>query len=144
MTRPLPQPTKASLPFWQSCKNHALALQRCDECRTYLYYPGYMCPECGGPDLTWTPVSGRGTIHSLTITSRSSFETHGPLVVALIELAEGPVMMSNIVTSKPEALRIGEPVVVAYEDVTHDITLPCFVPDDGPGTAPGDREAGVL
>lgn len=129
MSRPLPAPTKASLPFWQSCRNHALELQLCGTCRTYLYYPVYMCPECGSDELVWTPVSGRGSIHSLTVTTRSSFETDGPLVVALVELEEGPIMMSNIVTPEPGKLRIGDAVTIVYEDVAPEITLPMFRPE---------------
>jgi uncharacterized OB-fold protein len=81
--------------------------------------------------LSWTPVSGRGEIYSFTITTRSSFATDGPLVVALVALEEGPVMMSNILTTTPETVRIGDAVVVTYEAVSDTVTLPMFQrPDD--------------
>lgn len=128
MSRPLPIPSKISQPFWDSCKAEQMQLQRCDDCGTYAYYPVYVCPECTSRRLTWTPVSGRGTIHTFTVAAKSSFEIAGPLVVALIELQEGAMMLSNIQTDAPDAIRIGGAVRVRYEKVSDEITLPMFEP----------------
>lgn len=128
MSRPLPTPTKISAPFWDSCRRHAIEMQRCEACGVLAYYPTYICPECGSDRLAWTALSGAGNIYSFTVATRAGFETDGPLVVALIELAEGPVMMSNIVTDAPERLGIGDPVSIAYLDVTDEISLPVFRP----------------
>jgi uncharacterized protein len=128
MSRSLPTPSKISQPFWDSCKAERMQLQRCEDCGTYAFYPVYICPECASRNLAWTPVSGRGTIHTFTIAAKSTFETKGPLVVALIELEEGAMMVSNVETPTPETLRIGAPVHVIYEKVSDDITLPLFKP----------------
>jgi uncharacterized OB-fold protein len=105
-----------------------MQLQRCDDCGTYAYYPVYICPECASRALTWSSVSGHGTIHTFTVAARSSFETEGPLIVALVELEEGAMMVSNIRTDAPEAVHIGMPVRVRYEKMSDDITLPMFEP----------------
>ena len=128
MSRPLPTPSKISQPFWDSCKAERMQIQRCEDCGTYAYYPVYICPECTSRKLNWTAVSGRGTIHTFTVTAKSSFETEGPLVVALVELEEGAMMVSNVKTGSPETLTIGLPVCVFYEKVSDDITLPMFEP----------------
>lgn len=129
MTRTLPVPSKISQPFWDSCRAERMQLQRCDDCGTYAYYPVYVCPECASRKLSWTSVSGRGTIHTFTVASRSSLEAaEGPLIVALVELEEGAMMVSNIRTSAPERLEIGDPLRLRYEKISDDITLPMFEP----------------
>jgi uncharacterized OB-fold protein len=128
MSRPLPIPSKISQPFWDSCKAERMEIQRCEDCGTYAYYPVYICPECASRKLAWTPVSGKGTIHTFTVAAKSSFEIDGPLVVALVELEEGAMMVSNVKTSSPETLAIGAPVHLRYEKASDEITLPFFEP----------------
>lgn len=128
MSRPLPVPSKISQPFWDSCKAGRMQLQRCDACGTYAYYPVYICPECASRALTWKPVSGRGTVHTFTVAAKSSFEIQGPLVVALVELEEGAMMVSNILTDAPDQIRIGSAVRLRYEAISDEITLPMFEP----------------
>jgi uncharacterized protein len=128
MSRPLPTPSKISQPFWDSCKAESMQIQRCEDCGTHAFYPVYICPECASRRLTWTPVSGRGKIYTFTVAAKSSFETDGPLVVALVELEEGAMMVSNIKTADPQALKIGSTVRLSYERISDEITLPMFEP----------------
>lgn len=95
-----------------------MQIQRCEECGIYAYYPVYICPECASRKLAWTPVSGRGTIHTFTVAAKSSFDVDGPLIVALVELEEGAMMVSNIRAASPEALSIGSPVHLTYEQAS--------------------------
>lgn len=128
MSRPLPTPSKISQPFWDSCKAKHMEIQCCDACGVYAFYPVYICPECASRKLSWKPVSGKGTIHTFTVAAKSSFAIEGPLVVALVELEEGAMMVSNIVTNAPERICIGDPVRLRYEPVSDEITLPMFEP----------------
>ena len=130
-TKPLPIPDPVTKPFWDSLKAHAIQLQRCGQCGQYVYYPRALCPYCSADDLAWTPVSGRGVVHAFTIPHRHpnpAFGSGAPYVVALIELEEGVRMMSNLidVDPTPDAVRIGLPVEIVYDDVTDEITLPKF------------------
>ena len=89
MSRFLPEPSKISKPFWDSCKAEAMQIQKCGDCGTYIFYPVYICPECASRALAWTPVSGKGSVHTFTVAEKSVFEeVEGPVVVALIELEE--------------------------------------------------------
>ena len=125
MTRFLPEPTKISQPFWNSCKAEAMEIQRCADCETYAFYPVYICPECASRKLEWTRVSGRGTVYTYTVAARSLFEdVEGPVVVALVELEEGAMMTSNIKSADPYGVHVGMKVKLAYESVSDDITLP--------------------
>ncbi len=128
MSRPLPTPSKISQPFWDSCKAEQMHLQCCADCGIYAYYPVYICPECASRRLVWKPVSGHGTVYTYTISPKSSFDTAGPLVVALVELAEGAMMLSNLLTPTPDAVHIGMPVRLRYEKASDEITLPMFEP----------------
>ncbi len=123
-----PQPTEISRPFWDGCRDRRLLMQRCGDCGSYVFYPAYMCPSCAGDRLDWTPLSGRGRIHSLTHVHRPStpaFAAAVPYVVALVQVAEGPIMMSNLVGPGAMEARIGEAVEVVFEDVG-EVTLPRF------------------
>ena len=68
--RPLPVPDPVTRPFWDSLKAHAIQLQRCADCRAFVYYPRAVCPSCLSDRLTWTAVSGRGVVHAFAIPHR--------------------------------------------------------------------------
>jgi uncharacterized protein len=131
--KPLPMPDPVTRPFWDSLKAHGLRLQRCGGCGCFVYYPRPLCPSCLSDDLVWTAVSGRGVVHAFTIPHRHpspEFRAETPYVVALIELEEGAWMLSNLVEipPTPEAVRVGLPVEIVYDDVSDEITLPRFRP----------------
>ena len=125
MSLPIPDPV--TQPFWDSLKAHAIQLQRCGSCQQFVFYPRAVCPTCLSDELVWTHVSGRGVIHAFTIPYRHAPE---PYVIVLVELEEGPRMLSNLVgvEPRPEMVKIGSPVEVVYEDVNETITLPKFKP----------------
>jgi uncharacterized protein len=127
----LPEPDMVSIHFWEAAKRHELHIQRCESCESYIFYPRAICPECLSSDLTWVKASGEGTVYSYTISrvlSDPGFADEIPYVVAIIELAEGPHMTSNIIGCQPESVRVGMPVVADFDDVTPEITLVKFRP----------------
>ena len=132
-TKPLPVPANEELsrPFWEAARRHALIMPRCGTCATVFFYPRETCPECLGADLGWTPVSGKGRVYSYTIVHQpvnAAFEPDAPYVYAVIQLDEGPRLVSNVVECAREDVRIDMPVTAVYEDVTPDVTLVKFRP----------------
>ena len=127
--KPLPKPTPTSRPFLEAAKRHELKLQHCAGCGAFIYYPRPRCPQCMSAELNWERVSGRGTVYSYTIVRRASTRSFadGPYVLAIVELAEGPRLTTNIV-APAESVKIGMPVMVAFDDVTPDRTLVKFKP----------------
>jgi uncharacterized OB-fold protein len=120
LDRPLPYPSHVSEPFWQACRRRELLVQRCGDCGSYVFYPRAICPSCGSPTLTWHPVSGRGTLFTFTVARRPTHRrlaSRVPFVIAVVELEEGPRMTSSVVDCDVETLRIGQPVVVDFEDL---------------------------
>lgn len=129
----LPRPTPETKPYWDGAKAHRLMLPWCTACGRPHFYPRSLCPHCGAADLEWRQASGRGTVYSYVINHKAArgFEDKVPYVIAVIELAEGPRMLSNLVmdaTPTPETIRIDMEVEVVFDAVTPEITLPKFRP----------------
>ena len=126
-----PRPTPETEAYWDGCRKHELLLQRCTECSEFQFYPRILCTSCSSDKLEWVKANGQGKILTFTVVRRPVSEAYAadiPYVVALIELDEGPTMMSNVVECNPEALKIGDPVRVLFEDWSKDISIPMFSP----------------
>lgn len=130
-TKPLPRPAPESVPYWEAAKNHRLEIPHCNACGHYWFPPSRSCPNCLASDFTWTQVSGNGKVFSFVTFHRvyhPAWEGDVPYVVALIELEEGPRLLSNIVGIAPDQVRCEMPVKVVFEDVAKDVALPKFTP----------------
>lgn len=128
MSRPGPRPTPVSAPFWEAVAARRLSIQSCNGCARYLFYPRQRCPHCWSADLEWREISGRGTIVSFVGAYKPghpAFIDEAPYVIALVDLDEGPRMLSNIVDATPDIDLIGRDVAVCYE-TRDDVTLPKF------------------
>jgi uncharacterized OB-fold protein len=100
----------------------ALAFQRCTACAHAVFPPRVLCPACGDPRLEWQRSAGEGVVYSLTgLTPRGQ----DPYLVALVDMAEGFRLMTNVVADGDVA--IGDPV---RADFSAGLTPagPCFVP----------------
>ena len=127
----LPQPTPETQPFWEGCARGELMLQRCRDCDQPYFYPRQICPACGSTNVEWFTASGRATLYSYVINHRPApgFEADAPYAIAVVELAEGPRMMTNIVgvPNTPAELILDMELQVTFEQ-RGDISLPVFAP----------------
>ena len=132
LERPLPHPiTPEARPYWEGLREQKLMLPRCRACRRTHFYPRVLCPHCHAADLEWVQASGRGRLYAFEIAYQSfnkAFKVKPPFVLAMVELEEGPRMMTNVVGCAPDEVRVGMAVEVEYEDVTAEITLAKFKP----------------
>ena len=129
--RHVPRPTPETAPFWNGCREGRLLIQQCADCGHRQFYPRLVCSRCQSRQLEWIDCSGRATIESFTIVRQAISPAYAgdvPYVVAIVRLAEGPTMMSNIVQCDPERLAIDMPVTVVFDALTADINLPKFRP----------------
>jgi uncharacterized OB-fold protein len=130
--KPLPQPTPETAPYWEGCKQHELRLPFCTACAQYFFYPRKYCPRCLSDALEWRAASGKGTLLTYVISARPApgFENETPYAIAIVQLDEGPHLMTNIVNTEitPQNLPAGMPVEVVFEDVSDTIALPKFQP----------------
>ena len=130
--KPLPAPSAVSAPFWDGLKSGELRLQRCAECQHYVFYPRSVCPHCLSERLDWITASGRGKVYSCTIVRRAmnpAFAEDVPYVFAIVELAEGPRITTNIVNCAPDDVRVDMPVKATYDNVTPEMALLKFEPE---------------
>jgi uncharacterized OB-fold protein len=126
---PLPYPGPDDQGFWEGTKRHELLIQRCSGCGALRFWGKPMCAECNSFDSEAVPASGRGTIWSYTTTYHGwsrAWKEAVPYTAVVVQLDEGPRLTSNLVDAEPEAIRVGLPVEVAFDDVTPEITLPKF------------------
>ena len=85
-------------------------IQHCRDCKSYIFFPRVACPECGSTDLTWEKASGKGAVYSMTTTRRKP-DRGGDFNLSIIELAEGPRLMSKVEGISPDEVKIGMDVV---------------------------------
>ena len=125
----MPRATPETQPFWDGTAAGELRLQRCRPCDAHYFPPRIFCPRCLSDDVVWEPVSGRGTLHTYVINHRPAPGWTEPYAIAVVELEEGPRMMTNIVgiENTPENLVLDMPVQVTFEQ-RDDVAVPVFEP----------------
>jgi uncharacterized OB-fold protein len=130
--RPLPSPDDPLVAeFWEHCNRGELRFQRCSDCRTWRHLPRFACAECGSDRWTWELSSGRGHIHSWTITHQPllrDFPEPVPYAIAVVEMGEGVRMVSGMRDLDLSTLDLGLAVEVLFESVAEGIRFPFFRP----------------
>jgi uncharacterized protein len=129
--KPVPEPTPETQPFWDGCAAGELRIQRCLDCAHAYFYPRPVCPACGSTKTEWFSASGEATLYSYVINHRPApgFEDDAPYAIAVVQLAEGPRMMTSLVgvPNTPEDLELDLPLRVTFEQ-RGEISLPVFEP----------------
>ena len=141
MNKRAPTATPETQPFWDSARVGKLCIQRCSHCTCAYFPPRPFCPTCLSRDTEWFVASGNAKLYSFTINHRPRPDwPPEPHTIAIVELEEGPRMVSNIigVASKPEALEIDMPLKVEFEKLSDEISIPVFRPVTTLKTTPND------
>jgi uncharacterized OB-fold protein len=128
--RPAPIADHDSAPYWQGLHDGKLLVQRCQDCQEVQLYPRDRCLACRGP-VAWEEASGRGTVYSFTVIRQNyarPFRDWIPYVVALVDLEEGPRVMTDLVDCDPDAVQVGMPVEARFEVVSDDAGIALFTP----------------
>ncbi|MFH9722967.1 Zn-ribbon domain-containing OB-fold protein [Streptomyces sp. NPDC017254] len=123
-------------PYWDAAAEGRLLLRRCVACDRVHHYPREFCPHCWSEDVVWEPASGRATLYTWSVVHRNDLPPFGgrvPYVAAVVDLAEGPRMMTQVVGVGVDGgegggdLRIGMELEVAFRR-EGDVTVPVFGP----------------
>lgn len=101
-----------SAPFWQALRRGSLELPYCEECERAFWYPRQFCPACLGDRVSWRAVSGDGQVYSWTALPQRD-PARGSRVIALVDLAEGPRLMMEVIGADRTRTRVGDPVQLA-------------------------------
>ena len=140
-----------NLAYFKHCAAHQFHLQKCDDCSLLRYPPTTGCPWCSSPNATWTPVEGKGEVHSYEEVHHAiqpAFKAVAPYLVLLVDLDtqkgqpsehEALRVVGNLVTpdgilAPPEMVRrvgIGTRVRMVFSDVGAGFALPQWTIDEG-------------
>ena len=129
--KPVPTVDELNRPYWEGARDQRLLLQRCMSCGHHQFYPRPFCPHCWSYDVSWEEASGRATLYTYSIVRRNDlppFNERVPYVAAVVDLDEGPRMMTNVEGCAEDDLEIGMPLVVDFRAETDDVTVPVFRP----------------
>jgi uncharacterized OB-fold protein len=136
MTKPIEHPRPLvdweTRPYWEGAGRQELVLQRCGACGKVQHRPRALCAECLSDRIEWFRASGRGTVHTYTVTHQNQargFREATPYVLAYVELEEGVRILTNVVGCEPDQVRIGMPVRVEFDAPADDIAIPRFRPE---------------
>jgi len=133
------EPTRG---FWEAAQREELVIPRCGACKRFTWYPAPRCAHCDADELTWTRVSGRGTLFSWTLVTRALFKAFAdkaPYVTGLVALDEDPAvrLVTTLVDCDPETLRADQPVIATFRALefpgdSASVLAPMFTPAPRP------------
>jgi uncharacterized protein len=127
----LPTPDPSTEAYWQAASEGTLLIKRCDACGRHHFYPRPFCPWCWSGQVTWTAASGRATLYTYSVVRANGlapFADRVPYVAAIVELEEGPRMMTNVVDCDESDLRIGMALTLAWRPLDDGLTAAVFRP----------------
>jgi uncharacterized protein len=122
-------------PFWDAARERRLVAPRCGVCGTFRMPPSPFCPSCQSQQIEWITLSGRGTVYSHSAVTRAivpEMEPCLPYITAVVELADagGARLVTNVIDVPIDAVRIGMPVRVAWDDLGNGVVVPRFRCDE--------------
>ncbi|MEU3076293.1 Zn-ribbon domain-containing OB-fold protein [Streptomyces laurentii] len=128
-----PEADAFSRAYWDAAADGRLLLRHCADCDRTHHYPREFCPYCWSESVTWRQASGRATLYTWSVVHRNDLPPFGervPYVAAVVDLAEGPRMMTQVVDCPEEQLRIGMELTVTFraEGEAGEFRVPVFEP----------------
>jgi hypothetical protein len=129
----VPKPDALTQPYWDGVRERELRIQFCQACDARWHPPLHRCPRCHSVAVEWRAVSGRGRLYSYTVVHHAAHVAVAdrvPYLVALVELEEGPRVVSNLLDCVPGDARIGMPLALAFQEIAPGVVLPQFRPAD--------------
>ena len=130
----VPERTELTAPYWDAAREGRLVVQECQACYQIWHPPLLRCPHCHAADPGWREVSGAGTVYTYTVVrhpTHFAFAGEVPYIIAMVELAEGPRLITALTGTEPGKVHVGQPVHVVFREVADGVVLPYFQPATG-------------
>lgn len=130
-TKILPRPTVETQTYWDFCQQEMLMIQQCKDCEHVQFYPRLMCTKCSSREVGWIEASGFAKVLTYTTVHRPilpAYKKESPYVLAVVQLEEGPTMMTNIVNCSHDELKCGMNVKVTFQHWSEEFLVPVFEP----------------
>jgi uncharacterized protein len=127
----LPEIDDFTRPFWDAATDGRLLVRRCRACASAHHYPREFCPYCWSEDVDWERASGRATLYTWSVVHRNDLPPFGarvPYTAAVVDLVEGPRMMTEIVQCPEGGLSIGMALEVTFRQEDGEQAVPVFRP----------------
>ena len=118
-------------PFFAAIEDGRLLIGRCGACGEHHYYPRPHCPKCWSDDVEWVDAGGGATLYTWSVIHTNDLPPWGgrvPYIAGVVELDEGPRMMTHIVGAEGDDLRIGMPLELEFVDLDDELTIAAFHP----------------
>jgi uncharacterized OB-fold protein len=119
-----PEPNVETQVFWDAAGKGKLMIKTCNSCSKPHYYPRAICPRCFSDQTEWTEAKGTGEIYTFSVVKRAKI----PYAMAYVTLDEGVTMMTNIVDTDLDAIKIGQKVKVVFKPTKDGPPVPMFTP----------------
>lgn len=130
----LPTIEDETRPFWDAAREGKLLLRSCDDCGAVHYYPRPFCPTCWSQSVSWIEACGRATLYTHSTVYMNDLPPFGervPYIAAVVDLEEGPRMMTEVIDCPPEQLQIGMALEMTFRELTDEVTIAIFRPAAG-------------
>ena len=127
----LPLPDLETQPFWDAAREGRFSIKQCKACAKFHFYPRPFCPHCWSDDVAWVDAVGRATLYTWSVVHRNDlppFPERVPYVAAVVDLVEGPRMMTNVVECDFDALEVGMALEAVFHPTSDDVTIVQFRP----------------
>jgi len=127
---PAPDRSPETAAFWEATADDRLLVRGCADCGAAFHPPRAICPECHSDETEWIEAGGRGTVYTYSVMRQNHgpFGEAVPYVLAYVELAEGPRLLTNVVGVDGDDVEIGQEVEVVFDETDGDAKLPRFTP----------------
>ncbi|SCU76889.1 conserved hypothetical protein [Cupriavidus necator] len=112
-------------PYFAAAAQGRLLLKACRSCEQSHHYPRALCPFCWSSDVQWADSQGTGVIYTYSVTRRGAGT---PYCIAYVTLDEGPTILTNIVDTDLDTVRIGQRVRVVFKTSEGGTSIPMFTP----------------
>jgi uncharacterized OB-fold protein len=127
----LPTPDDTTRPFWEAAREGRFLIRRCRDCGRAHYYPRPFCPSCWSGAVDWEDASGRASLYTWSVVHQNDlppWPERVPYVAAVVDLDEGPRVMTNVVECEFERLTIDMALQVTFRPASDEVTVPVFRP----------------
>ncbi|MFD3718743.1 Zn-ribbon domain-containing OB-fold protein [Streptomyces sp. NPDC058674] len=129
----LPEAEDFTRPYWDAAAEGRLLVRRCAACGRAHHYPREFCPFCwaGEEQVAWEAASGAATLYTWSVVHRNDLPPFGcrvPYTAAVVDLAEGPRMMTEVVDCEAADLAVGMPLAVTFREAEAGVAVAVFRP----------------
>ncbi|MFD7610416.1 Zn-ribbon domain-containing OB-fold protein [Streptomyces sp. NPDC059828] len=132
MSAATPEADDFTRTYWEAAAGGRLLIRRCGACGEAHHYPREFCPHCWSEDVAWERAAGRATLYTWSVVHRNDlppFADRTPYTAAVVDLAEGPRMMTVVVECPESELRVGMELEVAFREGDEGgVAVPVFRP----------------